>query len=402
LRCFDVHVVSPFWAAPLRSSARAIDQPDAGVGTATPSQTMSNRTPHRTNCIFSMTVAMAGCLERYSRMFGHFSRIDTSASPSKYKESMQQSISHHRAREAQQAAANRYELIERIAGALPDDGRNEPMHGLHFIRTSSPTERVHAVSRPSLCVIAQGAKEVHLGDDAFRYNPAHYLLAVVSLPVVVQIVEASIDRPYLSLALDLDPSIVSSVIVETGLPASRAHISARAIDVSPLESNLLDAVVRLVRLVDSPGEARVMQPLVTREIVYRLLVGAQGDRLRHLTPLGGTTTRIATAVERLRTGFDQPLRIERIANELGMSVSGFHAQFKAVTAMSPLQFQKHIRLQEARRLMIANDLDAASAGHRVGYEDASHFTREYKRLFGEPPVRDLQRLRAAAAPAAEL
>ncbi len=315
---------------------------------------------------------------------------------------MQQSISHQRAREAQQVAANRDELTERIARALPDDGRQEPLKGLHFIRASSPSERVHGVSKPSLCVIAQGAKEVYLGDDCFRYDPAHYLLAVAALPVVIQIAEASIDTPYLSLALDLDPSIVSSVMVETGLPASRARISARAVDVSPLESNLLDAVVRLVRLVDSPNEARIMQPLVTREIVYRLLVGAQGDRLRHLTPLGGTTTRIASAVQRLRTDFDKPLRIERIANELGMSVSGFHAQFKAVTAMSPLQFQKHVRLQEARRLMIANDLDAASAGHRVGYEDASHFTREYKRLFGEPPIRDLQRVRAAAAPAADL
>ncbi len=315
---------------------------------------------------------------------------------------MQQSISHQRAREAQQVAANRDELTERIARALPDDGRQEPLKGLHFIRASSPSERVHGVSKPSLCVIAQGAKEVYLGDDCFRYDPAHYLLAVAALPVVIQIAEASIDTPYLSLALDLDPSIVSSVMVETGLPASRARISARAVDVSPLESNLLDAVVRLVRLVDSPNEARIMQPLVTREIVYRLLVGAQGDRLRHLTPLGGTTTRIASAVQRLRTDFDKPLRIERIANELGMSVSGFHAQFKAVTAMSPLQFQKHVRLQEARRLMIANDLDAASAGHRVGYEDASHFTREYKRLFGEPPIRDLQRVRAAAAPDADL
>jgi hypothetical protein len=135
---------------------------------------------------------------------------------------MQQSISHYRAREAQQAAANREELAERIARALPDDGRNEPLQGLHFVRASSPTERVHGVSRPSLCVIAHGAKEIYLGDDCFRYDPAHYLVAVVSLPVVIQIAEASIDKPYLSLALDLEPSIVSSVIVETGLPASRA------------------------------------------------------------------------------------------------------------------------------------------------------------------------------------
>jgi AraC-like DNA-binding protein len=309
---------------------------------------------------------------------------------------MQQSISHFRAREAQQAAANREELTDRIARALPDDGWSEPLKGLVFFRGSSPTERAHAVSRPSLCVIAQGAKEIYLGDECFRYDPTHYLLAVASLPVVVQIAEASVDRPYLSLALALESSIVSSVIVETGMPASRASISARAIDVSALEGNLLDAVVRMVRLIDAPAEAHVMQPLVSREIVYRLLVGAQGDRLRHLTQLGGTTNRIAGALERLRTDFDKPLRIERIANELGMSVSGFHAQFKAVTAMSPLQFQKHVRLQEARRLMIGSDLDAATAGHRVGYEDASQFTREYKRLFGEPPLRDVQRLRTGA------
>jgi AraC-like DNA-binding protein len=169
-----------------------------------------------------------------------------------------------------------------------------------------------------------------------------------------------------------------------------------------LQAGLLDAVVRLVRLVDSPTEARMLMPLVMREIVYLLLVGAQGDRLQHLTVSGGTTTRIARAVERLRNDYDKPLRIESLARELGMSASGFHAQFKAVTAMSPLQFQKQIRLQEARRLMIGEDLDAARAGYRVGYDDASHFTREYKRLFGEPPMRDVHRLRTVATASANV
>ena len=169
-----------------------------------------------------------------------------------------------------------------------------------------------------------------------------------------------------------------------------------------LQAGLLDAVVRLVRLVDSPTEARMLMPLVMREIVYLLLVGAQGDRLQHLTVSGGTTTRIARAVERLRNDYDKPLRIESLARELGMSASGFHAQFRAVTAMSPLQFQKQIRLQEARRLMIGEDLDAARAGYRVGYDDASHFTREYKRLFGEPPMRDVHRLRTVATASANV
>jgi AraC-like DNA-binding protein len=315
---------------------------------------------------------------------------------------MHQLNQHGREREEGRTRDNKDELVERIARAIPDDGRAQPLKGLHLIRSSSPTERVYGVSVPALCVIAQGSKEVYLGEDCFRYDPAHYLLATVALPVVIQISEASRAAPFLSLRLDLDPSVVSSVMLEAGLPASSGLASAKAVDVSPLDVNLLEAVVRLVRLIDSPGEARVLQPLLMREIVYRQLVGAQGDRLRHLTTLGGNSTRIARAVEWLRTDYDKPLRVESIASELGMSVSGFHAQFKAVTAMSPLQFQKHIRLQEARRLLIGEDVDAASAGYRVGYDDASHFTREYKRLFGEPPIRDVQRLRTGTSTIADL
>jgi AraC-like DNA-binding protein len=169
-----------------------------------------------------------------------------------------------------------------------------------------------------------------------------------------------------------------------------------AIDVSSLDASLLDAVVRLVRLLDSPTEARFLAPLIAREIVYRLLMGEQGDRLRHIAVLGGDTYRMARAVERLRKDFDRPLKIESIAQELGISVSGFHHHFKAVTAMSPLQFQKQLRLQEARRLLLGDGLDAASAAYRVGYYNASHFNREYKRLFGLPPIRDVERLREAA------
>jgi AraC-like DNA-binding protein len=191
-------------------------------------------------------------------------------------------------------------------------------------------------------------------------------------------------------------------MVEAGHFAPRSHSAVKAIDVSPVDAGLLDAVVRLVRLLDSPTEARFLAPLVTREIVYRLLMGEQGGRLHHVAALGGHGHRIARALERLRKDFDRPLRIEDIARELGMSVSGFHHHFKSVTAMSPLQFQKQLRLQEARRLMLGEDLDAASAGYRVGYGDASHFTREYKRLFGAPPVRDVERLREAAMESASL
>jgi AraC-like DNA-binding protein len=299
-------------------------------------------------------------------------------------------------READRAQANREELTERIARAIRQDGTIEPLKGLHFNRSSSPAECIHSVSIPAFCAIAQGSKEVLLGNDRYQYDPMHYLLATVELPIVSQILEASQAQPYLSLRLDLDPTLVGSVMVEAGYPSSRSRAEVKAIAVSPLAANLMDAVVRLVRLLDSPAEAHILVPLIEREIIYRLLMGEQGDRLRQIAVLGGYTHYIARAVNRLRKDFNQPLRIERIARELGMSVSGFHHHFKSVTAMSPLQFQKQLRLQEARRLMLGENLDATSAAYRVGYEDASHFNREYKRLFGAPPMRDVERLREAA------
>jgi len=299
--------------------------------------------------------------------------------------------------EAQRAQANRQELVERIAQAIREDGRVEPLKGLYLHRSSSPTEPVHGVSKPAFCVIAQGSKEVFLGENRYQYDPAHYLLTTVELPVVSQVLEASQAQPYLSVRLHLDPTLVGSVLVEADIPSPPGHGDVKAIEVSLLDASLLDAVVRLVRLLDSPAEARVLAPLITREIVYRLLMGAQGARLRHIAVLGGYTHCMSRAVDLLRKDFNQPLRIESLAQELGMSISGFHHQFKAVIAMSPLQFQKRLRLQEARRLMLGENLDAASAGYRVGYDDASHFNREYKSLFGLPPLRDVERLRDAAS-----
>jgi AraC-like DNA-binding protein len=298
--------------------------------------------------------------------------------------------------ETLRAQAYREELAERIARAIPEDGRAEPLTGIYLNRSSSPTPPLHGVSRPSFCVIAQGSKEVLLGDSRYRYDAARYLLATIELPIVGQVIEASAERPYLSLRLDLDPALVGSVMVEAGHLSLRNGGDARAMDVSPLDAELLDATVRLVRLLDQPGEVRVLRPLITREIVYRLLRGEQATRLRRLALMVGPADGITAAIERLRREFQQPLRIESLAREVGMSVSGFHHQFKAVTAMSPLQFQKQLRLQEARRLLLGEHLDAASAGLRVGYEDASQFSREYKRLFGQPPMRDVERLREVA------
>ena len=296
-------------------------------------------------------------------------------------------------RVAELMQAHREELVERVGRAVREDGTVQTLQGLYLSRSSLPLKPLHSVLKPSVCVIAQGSKEVLLGDSRYRYDPSHYLLATVELPRVSQVLEASKERPYLSLRLDLDPTLVSSVMVEAGHASSRDHANVRAIAVSPLDGNLLDAFVRLVRLLDAPAEARILLPLITREIIYRLLMGEQGGRLRYLALQGGYTPYIARAVARLRQDFDQPLHVEGLARELGMSVSGFHHHFKAITAMSPLQFQKRLRLQEARRLMLGEDLDAASAAYRVGYHDASHFNREYKSLFGVPPMRDVQRLR---------
>jgi AraC-like DNA-binding protein len=299
-------------------------------------------------------------------------------------------------RETHRAQAYRDELAELIGRAIREDGTIEPLKGLHLNRASSPREPLHSVYDPVFCVIAQGSKEVFLNNERYLYDSCHYLLVTAELPLVSHVVDASKERPYLSLRLELDPTLVSSVMVEADHPSPQNHADVRAINVSSLDAGLLDAVVRLVRLVDTPTETPFLAPLITREIVYRLWMGEQGDRLRYIAALSGYTPHITKAIERLHKDFDQPLRIDSIARELGMSVSGFHHHFKAVTAMSPLQFQKRLRLQEARRLMLGEGLDAASAAYRVGYHDASYFNREYKSLFGLPPMRDMGRLRESA------
>ena len=292
--------------------------------------------------------------------------------------------------------ADQLELAERIAVALPRDGTIEVQPGLHYRRHSQPTEPVHASAQPSFCVIAQGSKDITLGDDTFRYDSAHYLITTMELPLSGQVVEATPEHPYLSFRLVLDPSVVTSVMVESGFVQPNGDGNVKAVDVSSLNGDLLDATLRLVRLAETPNEYRILAPLVIREITYRLLIGAQGARMRHLAKFGGHAHRMARAIELIRVNFDKPLRIDDLASELSMSVSGFHAHFKTVTAMSPLQFQKQLRLQEARRLMLNEDFDAAQAGFRVGYDDASHFNREYKRHFGKPPMQDVGQLREFA------
>ena len=297
-------------------------------------------------------------------------------------------------REAQRVRGNRQELLERMASALPGGGARQALDGLFLARLTKPTESPLALYQPAFCFVVQGGKQVLVGEDVLRYDPGHYLLFTVDLPVVFRVEEASEGRPYFGMRLDLDPALVASVLMEAGAGTRKGDAVVKAIGVNAVDADLLDAVVRLVRLVDKPGEQKVLAPLIKREIVYRLLAGGEGARLGHLVASSrGDTRRISRAIGRLRERYDEPLRIEEVARELGMSVSGFHHHFKSVTSMSPLQFQKQIRLQEARRLMLGEELDAASAGHRVGYGDPAYFSREYKKLFGSPPQRDINRLR---------
>ena len=217
------------------------------------------------------------------------------------------------------------------------------------------------------------------------------------MPLAGHIVEASVARPYLAIRIVLDPVVVTAVLIDADFVESSEGVSHRALTVSKLDATLLDATVRLVRLLDTPNDYRVLAPLVSREIAYRLLLGEQGGRLRQIAVIDSRAHRIARAIDCLRGNYTKPLRIPGLARRLGMSISGFHHNFKTVTAMRPLQFQKQLRLQEARRLLLCGGVDAATAGYRVGYDEPSQVSREYKKLFGAPPMRDVVQLEARVA-----
>lgn len=295
--------------------------------------------------------------------------------------------------------SGRAELAERIARAQPDEGQAEVRPGLYLNRISSPHHAVHGVLEPSCCVVAQGSKEVVLGEESFVYDAAHYLIATMGVPAFARIVHATPEQPYLSMRFLLDPAVVTSVILESDMANHKGDAAgARAVDVSALSVDMQDAALRLVRAAESAEEYRIMAPLILRELIYRLLTdGTQTVRLNQLARFGGKDHRMVQAVKLLSDHYTEPLRVETIAQQLGMSVSGFHAHFKTATNMSPVQFQKQLRLQEAQRLMLSENYDAGQAAYRVGYEDQSHFSRDYKRHYGEPPARDIARLREMAA-----
>lgn len=294
--------------------------------------------------------------------------------------------------------SSRAELVALIAQAQPHEGQVEVRPGLYLNRISSPHYAVHGILEPSCCVVAEGSKEVILGGESFHYDSAHYLIATMGVPAFARIVNATQEKPYLSMRFLLDPAIVTSVILDSGMIREKSKSSGdeKAVDVSTLGVDMLDAALRLVRASESADEYRILSPLILRELVYRLLISSQATRLNQIARFGGQDHRMVRAVKLLSDQYTQPFRIEKIAHELGMSISGFHAHFKAATNMSPVQFQKKLRLQEAQRLMLSEGFDAGLAAYRVGYEDQSHFSRDYKRQYGEPPARDIARLREMA------
>lgn len=267
--------------------------------------------------------------------------------------------------------------------------------GLTLVRIDQPTGATCGVYEPGVALIVQGAKRVELGQDAFVYGTGQFLVSALNLPAVSRITEASPTRPYLGLFLRLDLQEITRLMLEGHVPSPPPQAPARAMATGFVDRALTSAVLRLLELLDEPQNIGALAPLIRREILYRLLVGEHGWRLRQIVAVGSQSRHVADAVAWLNEHFEQALSIDELSRRASMSASTFHHHFRALTAMSPLQYQKTLRLNEARRLMLAEHLDAASAAFRVGYESASQFSREYSRQFGAPPLRDIAQLRRA-------
>ncbi|MGO4495705.1 AraC family transcriptional regulator N-terminal domain-containing protein [Paenibacillus sp. 2RAB27] len=270
---------------------------------------------------------------------------------------------------------------------------NTAIPSLVFVRDSNGSVPRHGVYKPSFCIVVQGAKEVWLGEDCFKYNPADYLISSVHLPVIAKITEASPDVPYLGFILEFMANQILEILRDSEIRVGTKEHAKRGMFVSRMEPSLLDAVTRLARLLDNPKDIPILAPLFTKEILYKVLQGQHGGRLEQLAIEGSSAHQINEVIEHITNNFDKSFRIEELAEKASMSVSSLHRHFKEITAMSPVQFQKQLRLQEARRLLLTESADAGDVAFRVGYESPSQFSREYSRMFGYPPRQDLQRLK---------
>jgi len=282
-------------------------------------------------------------------------------------------------------------LAGRIARWTKGKNRfNTPIPGLNLHRWETPTEPTSYMLAPSICLIGQGRKRLFLGEDTYVYDAHRFLITSVDLPVVTQIIEASGEKPYLGLTMELDLRMIAQLMLDNDMSSARPGKDRLGIAVSEVSIPLLDAFNRLLDLLDHPQDIHALAPLIQQEIFYRLLQGEQGSRLRLITSIGNHGYQIARAIDWLKENFSKPIKVEDLARKVGLSVSAFHNHFRSMTAMSPLQFQKKMRLNEARRLMLAEHLDASKAAFEVGYESPSQFSREYSRLFGAPPMQDIK------------
>jgi AraC-like DNA-binding protein len=291
---------------------------------------------------------------------------------------------------AQGAVAER---IARYTDATISTTASIPGLTLHF--RDAPTDLISYMMPPSVCLIGQGQKRVLLGDEVYVYDAHRYLITSVDLQVIAQVTEASPEVPYLGLSLQLDLKDIRQLMVDHHLPSLRKMQSQRGMAVSAAPVEMLGAFVRLLDLLSTPADIPILAPLIQREICYRLLMGEQGPRLRLIAEIGSQSEQIARAIDLLKGNFAKPFKVEDLASEIGMSSSTFHHHFKEMTALSPLQFLKRLRLNEARRLMLTEHHDAASAALYVGYESPSQFSREYSRQFGAPPLKDIKSLTQA-------
>jgi AraC-like DNA-binding protein len=283
-------------------------------------------------------------------------------------------------------------LLERRTGS--DGGHETAVPELTLWRFSNPTEPAQVIQQPAVYVVVQGRKQVTVGDETYVYDPSQYLAVSLELPAVGHVVEARPDAPYLCLTLRVDPRELAALLVETGRPAPHDDHDGRALFVSALEAPLVDGLLRLVRLLDAPQDIPVLAPLVLRELHYRLLQGEQQGRLAEMAIGDGRLRRVAGAIAWIKEHYAEPLQIEALAKRVNMSPSALHGHFRAVAGVSPIQYQKRLRLQEARRLLVSDATSAEAVAYEVGYASASQFSREYVRLFGQPPRRDAERMRA--------
>jgi AraC-like DNA-binding protein len=286
-------------------------------------------------------------------------------------------------------------LSRLISAYAPHDGSFElripGLHANRFSRTNK--ECVHALRLPSLCIAAQGAKAVIVGQEVYQYDASRMIVFSVALPVAAQVTQASFPNPYLSLKLDLDPHKIADLVLKVfphGLPPAQER---SAVYVTPVDANMINAATRLMECFGQPEDAELLAPLVIEEILIRLLRSSIGVRVAQMGLTESSVHRVAKAVSWLRENFSQPMMVEDLAELVHMSVSSFHEHFKSVTSMSPLQYQKVLRLQEARRLMLSAVMDAGTASQHVGYLSPSQFSREYSRFFGSAPTKDIAKLR---------